>query len=102
MAAAARIAKFDLAEARDELFQKSLPRIEIETAYKWGARAVVAYEAYAATKTAKISKKALCYLLRGYACEHEALEHAAEGGILSEIATALKKARKRFGIELEL
>lgn len=66
-----------LVEARDELLRKSREQIEQETAYKWAARSVAAYQ---------LAQKVLRYgvqpasvrLLRDAAHYYEeALEHAA-------------------------
>lgn len=57
-----------LAEARIELASKSLKQIELETAFKWAARALAAYELWVGGDRAMFHD-AVTYL-------GEALEHA--------------------------
>jgi hypothetical protein len=43
----------DIAEARREIMRKSRSQIEVETAYKWAARAVAAYQLFQSTRLRK-------------------------------------------------
>lgn len=61
---------FDLPPAREEMKTKSDVDIEVETAYKWGARSVACYEMFKETDDTK-------WLLKAEDYRHETLEHAA-------------------------
>jgi hypothetical protein len=61
----------DIIAAREELASKTRAQIEAETADKWAARAVAAYERYATTSSLADYADATIYW-------HEALEHASE------------------------
>lgn len=68
----------------DEVLHKTDSQINVETAYKWAARSVVAYVQF--TKTEGIE-----WLLRAEDYRHEALEHAAlvgDGGELTRLLEA--------------
>lgn len=56
-----------LAEARLEISQKTLKEIELETAWRWAARAVAAYELWAGGNR-EMYHDAVCYI--GEAYEH--------------------------------
>jgi hypothetical protein len=60
-----------LDDARRELAQKSRSQIEAETAYKWAARAVAAYERFLQ------DRRVLRWLNDCQEYAHEAVEHAA-------------------------
>jgi hypothetical protein len=71
-------------EVVDEVLHKTDRTINIETAYKWAARAVVAYIQF--TKTESFE-----WLLRAEDYRHEALEHAAlvgDNGVLTGMLEA--------------
>jgi len=70
---------FDLPKARAELAQKSLQQIQIETAYTWGARAIVAFRHYQETGNAQ-------WLIDATEYAHEAREH----GALARISTTFE------------
>ena len=69
-------------EARRELFQKTRAEIEEETAFKWAARAVAAYQLSAMQQPNRFLRDAEDYY-------HEAIEHAAladhSGGVLRRV-----------------
>jgi hypothetical protein len=80
----------EIAEARVELSQKSEIQIEKETAKKWMARAIVAYE--------------LGQVIVGALYAHEAIEHGAHGGpvFLSDLQAELLRFRARhFSVGLD-
>jgi hypothetical protein len=68
---------FDLAKAQAELSQKTIDQIQIETAYTWGARAIVAMQAYLRTGDLYWFEDATSY-------KDEAIEHAALAGIYAQ------------------
>lgn len=82
----------DLDAARAELRSKSKRDIERETAEKWGARAVAAYELFAATQN-------LAWYKQGVEYEHEAVEHAAEADPETRraVPAAVEQARVSLG-----
>jgi hypothetical protein len=61
-----------LDEARRELNERTREQIEEETAYKWAARAVAAYENHV-----RAPSDATTWLLDADSYMHEAIEHAA-------------------------
>jgi hypothetical protein len=94
-----------LAEVRAELAQKAKAQIEAETADRWGARAIVAYERYAderdaarAWPTVDGETKALCWFAAGVEYEHEAIEHAGEAGTVDRVREAIDKAKRALGL----
>jgi hypothetical protein len=64
------VMSFDFQSALTEIQEKSDSKIQIETAYKWGSRAVVCYRIYQKTKD-------LTWLQRAEDYKHEAIEHAS-------------------------
>jgi len=76
---------FDLSKASTELAHKSLREIQIETAYTWGARGIVAWRKYGETGGADWLASATEYL-------HEAREHAALARIAAEFEIELSAA----------
>lgn len=86
----------DLNKARKELADKTLVEVHRETAWTWGSRAVVAFDAVPLTEDLKKRIKAWM-LAQEY--EHEALEHAAlvdDGGLLvGEVIRAIKAYKER-------
>ncbi len=64
------VMSFDFQAALTEIQEKSDSKIQIETAYKWGSRAIVCYRIYAKTKDLKWLQRAEDY-------KHEAVEHAS-------------------------
>jgi hypothetical protein len=81
---------FDLPAAREEMKGKTDQELEIETAWKWGARAAACYELFESTKETN-------WLLKAEDYRHETLEHAAlakdNGETLVEIEKLLDKAK---------
>ena len=79
---------FDFQTALKEIQEKSDSVIQIETAYKWGSRAIVCYRIYKKTRDLKWLQRAEDY-------KHEAIEHAslAEDGFetLKAVAERLKE-----------
>ena len=71
-----------LEDARRELRAKTIKQIEEETAYKWAARAIAAYESYEDTGDPSWLKDSEDYY-------HESIEHAAladhSGRVLSVV-----------------
>jgi hypothetical protein len=82
---------------RDEVLAKSDRQINVETAYKWAARAVVSFSEFARTKS-------LEWLLRAEDYRHEALEHAAlvgdDGELTSHLERAMGEVRPAYRVEL--
>lgn len=78
----------NLDEARSELRTKSKAQIELETANKWTARAIAAYELASQTGL-------FFWIVDAHLYEHEAIEHAAEAGPAQLVAvrTAIDKAK---------
>ena len=72
-----------LAEARRELSQKSRSQIEEETAFKWAARSVAAYEAFRSTNRAMWLRDAEHYYEE--AIEHSALADPHSGDVLRDV-----------------
>lgn len=64
-----------LDEARRELQTKARAEIEGETAYRWAARAIAAYENYARTSDLQWLRDCAHYF--DEACEHAALADAS-------------------------
>jgi len=62
-----------IVEARIELASKSCEQIEHETAARWAARAVAAYEAY-------VQMGSTYWLASSVSYANEAIEHAASAG----------------------
>ena len=60
----------DIVEAHADLLRKTEKEIEVETAIKWGARAIAAFELFQ-------EQEAIKYFIWGEDLFHEALEHAA-------------------------
>lgn len=61
---------FDIPKAQVELAAKSLHQIQVETAYTWGSRAVIAWRKYAETGGSE-------WLAAYTSYRDEAVEHAA-------------------------
>ncbi len=82
-----------LAEARVELSKKSREQIDLETAVKWGARAVAAFEVYRRSGDVRWFGVAVEYA-------HEAREHAANGppGTLERIRQEMKVLTGEYGV----
>ena len=81
----------DIAKAHAELAQKTKKQIEAETAETWAARAIVSYQRFAALKTLNFFAEAVDY-------EHEAMEHAAEGGNAAYVSATIGDAKRRLGL----
>lgn len=81
-----------LDDARRELAERTAEQIQRETADKWCARAVVAYEFFAQTGD-------LAWHARAVEYAHEAAEHAAEAGpgVLEVVRVTTDLARARAG-----
>lgn len=81
---------FDVDAALKEVEEKTELQVQVETAYKWGSRAIACYKKYSETKALKWFVQALEY-------RHESLEHAAlvedDGKLLSEIQKEIDKHR---------
>lgn len=75
-------------EARAELLKKKKVEIEIETAIKWGARAIAAYSLFMETQDADFLFDAIEY-------HHEAVEHASDTPILKGIIAVLNEAKPK-------
>lgn len=82
------VPQFDVAAALSEVQSKAEEQIEIETAYKWGSRAMACYQLYSQTKNVK-------WLLQAEDYRHEAIEHASlakdSGNTLRVVEEALDK-----------
>ena len=74
-------------EAIAELAHKSEPDIELETAAKWGSRAVAAWQYYCQTNDVRWRDIATVF-------RHEAIEHGATAGprIADQLTWELDKA----------
>ena len=90
-------ALFDTAGAAAELAAKTAAEIEIETAYKWGGRAVMAYRIYHKTGALRWRDQAVEYA-------HEACEHAAmaldSGETLRLVESAIGDELARLGAQV--
>lgn len=89
---------FNVEEASQELEEKSHGEIEKETAEKWGARAVAAYQK---AQTGG-SEDGVTWLRKGDDYRHEALEHAAMSeidGLLEEIKAEIDAVRDQTFVE---
>ena len=90
-----------LHDARHEVGVKSRSQIEEETAYKWAARAIVAYETYVRTQRPKYMPSAgsEVYLRDAGDYYHEAIEHAAladeSGDVLRDVREFVYKHVQR-------
>jgi hypothetical protein len=73
-----------LAEARRELTSKPRSQIEEETAFKWAARAVAAYQLYTETDHYQWLRDAGHYM-------DEAIEHAALADQSGEVLRSVRK-----------
>jgi hypothetical protein len=69
---------FKIEEAKKELLEKTEAQIESETAYKWGSRAIAAYQLFQETGDVK-------WFLMGEEFRHEAIEHASLSGNFGEL-----------------
>lgn len=82
----------NLEAAQKELSEKSYIDIQMETAWKWASRAVVAYQA---SIDGKNTPEKLGWYLQGVEYGHEAIEHAAlvedKGKVLNDIQSNLEK-----------
>jgi hypothetical protein len=94
-----------LSDARRELDEKTKQQIETETADRWAARAIAAYERFAAAREAawataspETEAAALAWLMVGVDYEHEAIEHASEAGTLVEIRWTIEAAKEELGV----
>ena len=87
-----------LADVRVELAKKSKQRIEAETADRWCARAIVAYENYAKARGSGREAEAQSWLVQASDYEHEAVEHAGEAGTADVVRAAIKAARRRVQV----
>jgi hypothetical protein len=75
-----------LVEARAELSSKTMCEIQVDTAYRWAARAIVAYDAGRVRDGDEFA---------GEAAEHSALgELGGCKGLSTEILSVLQKARR--------
>lgn len=83
---------FDLKSAAQEISKKTDSTIQIETALKWGARAVVCYRLYKKTKKLKWLQRAEDY-------RHEAIEHAS---LADDGFETLKKVSAALAAEAQL
>jgi hypothetical protein len=81
--------RFDVAEAKKEVQEKTDEQIEEETAYKWGARAVACFELFNETE-------ALNWLIRGFDNRHESMEHASFAGteVLSYVVDRIDEVKE--------
>src|ERR1700690_1090810 len=84
--------KFDLKKAQDELSKKTINQIQVETAYTWASRSIIAFGNFMKTKDIRWYNDGLEYL-------HESLEHAAlsemkKGGPYKEIQIKLSPIYK--------
>jgi hypothetical protein len=69
--------EFDVEAAKKEVLEKSEEQLEIETAYKWGARAVACFQLFK-------EEQEHSWLRRGFDNRHESFEHASlaeDGGV---------------------
>lgn len=84
---------YKVVKARVELLEKSRAEIEHETAERWAARAIAAYDLFIETKN-------LFWLGQAVEYDHEAIEHAGEAGAgaVETISSALAPSRERAGI----
>jgi len=73
-----------LAEAERELAAKPRSQIEEETAFKWAARAAVAYRLFRETRMHQWLRDSADYY-------HEAIEHAALADHSGEVLRALRE-----------
>jgi hypothetical protein len=87
-----------VAEARRELQEKTQRAIEEETADRWAARAVAAFENYAAARDAHRDQEALLWLIEAVGYEHEAGEHAAGAGTLAEVCATIQETKRRVAL----
>jgi hypothetical protein len=80
--------KFDVEEALKEVQEKTEQQVEIDTAYKWGARAIACFQLYKQTGKMKWYIQAMDY-------RHESIEHASlamdMGKTLKEVETEIDK-----------
>lgn len=72
--------------ALEEVTAKSESQIQIETAYKWAARAIACYRLYGRTGL-------LHWLTRAEEYKHEAIEHAA---VAEDSCVTLKQLDKKM------
>jgi hypothetical protein len=72
-----------LAEARAELLQKTLKDIERDTAWKWAARAVAAYQLWNGGASPTLGRDAITYL-------GESFEHAVFADDTGETLQAVR------------
>lgn len=82
---------FDITAALTEVQAKTDTQIEIETAYKWGSRALACYLLHERSGE-------LRWFLRAEDMRHEAIEHAALSGearVLQTIESAIETTRRR-------
>jgi hypothetical protein len=83
---------FDVQAALTEVQARSDREIEIETAYKWGSRAIACYLLY-------MQSKDMRWLLRAKSFQDEAIEHAAMaedlGATLKTIESMIGQVRER-------
>ena len=100
----------DVAKARAELAAKTKQQIEAETAETWAARAIASYErfiAHAGSVGANWAVRGLHGIanvdgLRLFAeavdYEHEAMEHASDGGNIAYVSATISDAKRRLGL----
>ena len=86
-----------LQRTRVELSTKTKQQIEAETAETWAARAIVAYERFAAPNVLGTPQRLKLYA-EAVDYERESHEHASEGGNLAYVSSVIDAAKGRFGL----
>lgn len=90
-------------EAKEELEKKSYRDIQVETAYKWGARACASYEnVLLADRDQKIQMYLLAQEYEHEACEHAALVPSDIEYILENVRNLISSYQEKALEELEL
>jgi DhnA family fructose-bisphosphate aldolase class Ia len=86
--------EFDIQQAQREIGLKSKVDIEMETAIRWGARAVAAYYQYASTGDTR-------WLVEATEYASEATEHAAgvSGSFVNSMQDDIKMWLSKAGIQ---